>query len=68
MFNNIGVSGLVIILLIALIVFGPAKLPLLGRAFGDTLREFRSSTRGIVEEEPKESLPEETKDDFKKLL
>ncbi|RJE87513.1 twin-arginine translocase TatA/TatE family subunit [Paenibacillus sp. 1011MAR3C5] len=51
MFNNIGVSGLIIILLIALIVFGPAKLPLLGRAFGDTLREFRSSTRGIVEDD-----------------
>lgn len=51
MFNNIGVSGLIIILLIALIVFGPAKLPMLGRAFGDTLREFRSSTRGIVEED-----------------
>jgi len=49
MFNNIGVSGLIIILLIALVVFGPAKLPQLGRAFGDTLREFRHSTRGIVD-------------------
>lgn len=51
MLNNIGVSGLVIILAIALVLFGPSKLPQLGRAFGDTLREFRSSTRGIVEEE-----------------
>lgn len=50
MFNNIGVSGLIIILAIALVVFGPAKLPQLGRAFGDTLREFRNSTRGIVED------------------
>jgi sec-independent protein translocase protein TatA len=50
MFNNIGVSGLAIILVIALIVFGPAKLPQLGRAFGDTLREFRNSTRNIVED------------------
>ncbi|GAB2697773.1 twin-arginine translocase TatA/TatE family subunit [Paenibacillus thermoaerophilus] len=50
MFNNIGVSGLVLIFAIALIVFGPAKLPQLGRAFGDTLREFRNSTRGIVED------------------
>jgi sec-independent protein translocase protein TatA len=67
MFNNIGVSGLVIILLIALIVFGPAKLPLLGRAFGDTLREFRSSTRGIVDEEQADA-PTDNKDDIKKLL
>lgn len=51
MFNNIGVSGLILILAIALILFGPAKLPQLGRALGDTLREFRSSTRNIVEEE-----------------
>lgn len=58
MFNNIGVSGLIIILAIALVVFGPAKLPQLGRAFGDTLREFRNSTRGIVDDnEPSESSP-----------
>lgn len=55
MFNNIGVSGLVIILAIALIVFGPAKLPQLGRAFGDTLREFRNSTRNIVEDDQADS-------------
>lgn len=66
MFNNIGVSGLIIILFIALIVFGPAKLPMLGRAFGDTLREFRSSTRGIVDEE-QTSTSTENKDDVKKL-
>ncbi|UVI30808.1 twin-arginine translocase TatA/TatE family subunit [Paenibacillus spongiae] len=64
MFNNIGISGLVIILLIALIVFGPAKLPQLGRAFGDTLREFRNSTKGIVEED----LIEVQKEEQKKLL
>ncbi|XID94766.1 twin-arginine translocase TatA/TatE family subunit [Paenibacillaceae bacterium WGS1546] len=51
MFNNIGVSGLIIILVIALIVFGPAKLPQLGRAFGDTLREFRNSTKGLADDE-----------------
>ncbi|GAB6990779.1 twin-arginine translocase TatA/TatE family subunit [Paenibacillus pini] len=50
MFNNIGLPGLMIILMIALIVFGPSKLPQLGRAVGDTLREFRSSTKGVVEE------------------
>ncbi|MDQ6419516.1 twin-arginine translocase TatA/TatE family subunit [Paenibacillus sp. LHD-117] len=69
MFNNIGVSGLIIILLIALIVFGPSKLPMLGRAFGDTLREFRSSTRGIVEEDtPSTAAVIENKDELQKLL
>lgn len=61
MLNNIGVSGLIIILAIALILFGPSKLPQLGRAFGDTLREFRNSTRGMVEEseQPAESTPKQ---------
>ncbi|GBG10738.1 Sec-independent protein translocase TatA [Paenibacillus sp. MY03] len=68
MFNNIGVSGLIIILLIALIVFGPSKLPMLGRAFGDTLREFRSSTRGIVEDDTPGAAAIDVQDDLKKLL
>ncbi|WP_123041965.1 twin-arginine translocase TatA/TatE family subunit [Cohnella candidum] len=62
MFHNIGISGLLIILVIALIVFGPAKLPLLGKAFGETLREFRNSTRGIADDDkpdPIELLKEE---------
>ncbi|MCR8635808.1 MULTISPECIES: twin-arginine translocase TatA/TatE family subunit [Paenibacillus] len=63
MFNNIGVSGLVLILAIALILFGPSKLPQLGRAFGDTLREFRNSTRGMVEdvEQPEQPAANEIK-------
>jgi sec-independent protein translocase protein TatA len=56
MFNNVGVSGLIIILAIALIVFGPAKLPQLGRAFGDTLREFRNSTKGIADDDSEEKV------------
>jgi sec-independent protein translocase protein TatA len=67
MFNNIGVSGLIIILLIALVVFGPAKLPQLGRAFGDTLREFRNSTKGLIEEE-KEGPIEIQKEERPKLM
>ncbi|KIL35807.1 hypothetical protein SD71_10375 [Cohnella kolymensis] len=50
MFSNIGVSGLVIILIIALVLFGPSKLPQLGRAVGDTLREFRNSTKTVMED------------------
>lgn len=45
MFSNIGVPGLILILVLALIVFGPSKLPELGRAIGTTLKEFKKSTR-----------------------
>ena len=47
---NIGVPGLIIILVIALIIFGPSKLPQLGKAVGQTLKEFRNSTKEIVDE------------------
>lgn len=47
-FANIGIGGLILILVIALIVFGPSKLPELGRAFGRTLQEFKTATREIV--------------------
>ena len=45
---NIGFPGLILILILALIIFGPKKLPEIGRAFGDTLREFKRSTQGLT--------------------
>ncbi|WP_374720295.1 twin-arginine translocase TatA/TatE family subunit [Parageobacillus toebii] len=48
MLNNIGVPGLILILVIALIIFGPSKLPEIGRAFGRTLTEFKSAAKELV--------------------
>ena len=56
---SIGVPGLVIILVIVLILFGPRKLPEVGSAIGKTLSEFKKSTRDIIEDE--EKAPKETK-------
>jgi|CeladaMinimDraft_18_1061708.scaffolds.fasta_scaffold15922_1 sec-independent protein translocase protein TatA len=50
MLNNIGFPTLILILILALLLFGPNKLPELGRAFGKTLREFRRGTRDIIDE------------------
>ncbi len=54
---NIGLPELLIIGAIALIVFGPNKLPELARAFGRAMREFKKAT-----DEVKESFEAETRD------
>ena len=59
---NIGVPGLILILIIALIIFGPAKLPQLGRAVGQTLREFKNSTKEVVDEVTQEFEVKEIQD------
>lgn len=47
---NIGPGELLVILLIALLVFGPRKLPELGKSLGAGIREFRKGTQGLKEE------------------
>ncbi|KON88036.1 hypothetical protein AF332_15250 [Sporosarcina globispora] len=54
MFQNIGVPGLILVVIIALIVFGPSKLPEIGRAFGNTLREFKHSAKDLMSDEKEE--------------
>lgn len=43
MFGRIGATELILILGIALVIFGPAKLPEIGKAFGKSIREFKDS-------------------------
>ncbi len=43
---NIGPLELAIVAIIALIIFGPKRLPELGKSLGDGLREFKSSVSG----------------------
>lgn len=55
---NIGVPSLILILVVALLIFGPSKLPEIGKAAGNSLREFKNATKGIVDGEDEK----ETKD------
>lgn len=48
MLSSIGVPGLILILIVALVVFGPKKLPEIGKAAGQTLREFKNSARDLT--------------------
>ena len=47
MFSGIGVPELLIVLVIALIVLGPKKLPEVGRSLGNGMREFKDSISGL---------------------
>ncbi len=60
MFSNIGVPGLILILIVALVIFGPSKLPEIGRAVGKSIREFKRATEGIADD-----IKEEIKEDIK---
>ena len=54
MFGSIGMPELIIIFMIALIIFGPRKLPELGRSLGKSLGEFKRASnelRNTLEEE-----------------
>lgn len=50
---NIGPLELAIVLIIALVIFGPKRLPELGRSVGNGLREFKSSVTGDKDDEPR---------------
>lgn len=44
---NLGPMELVVILVLALLIFGPGKLPEVGQALGKSLNEFRRATRAV---------------------
>ncbi|CAH0313691.1 MULTISPECIES: twin-arginine translocase TatA/TatE family subunit [Peribacillus] len=54
MLSSIGIPGLILILVIALIIFGPSKLPEIGSAFGKTLNEFKKATNDLINNDTEE--------------
>ena len=71
MFGNIGLPELMIILVIALLVFGPKKLPEVSRTIGKAIREFKKSTDEIKDKFEEQIRAEDFKslqDDLKKDL
>ena len=59
---GVGTQELVIILVLVLILFGPRKLPEIGRAIGKAMRELKRTTqdfREAIEQEPPEEIRKE---------
>ena len=63
MFGPIGMQELVIIFVIALIVFGPRKLPQLGKSLGRSLAEFKRASNDLRSTLEDEIRVEETRQD-----
>lgn len=58
---QIGIPSLILILVVALLIFGPSKLPEIGKAAGSSLREFKNATKGLMgDEEADEKKKNET--------
>ena len=52
--GNIGWTGLIVILVVLLLIFGPKRLPEIGRAVGRGMREFKDSVSGNDRDEDEE--------------
>ncbi len=46
--GNIGIPSLILIIVIALLIFGPKRLPEMGRAAGQTLQEFKRTANDLI--------------------
>ena len=46
--GSIGVPSLILIIVVALLIFGPSKLPEIGKAAGSSLKEFKDATKGLM--------------------
>jgi sec-independent protein translocase protein TatA len=55
--SNIGLPEIAIVLVIVLVIFGPKRLPQLGRSLGSGMREFKDAVTGKNKDEPEELEP-----------
>lgn len=62
---SIGIPGLILIIILALIIFGPKKLPEIGKAAGQTLKAFKTSVDNKDSDETKEIETDKENDDKK---
>ncbi|WP_077620352.1 twin-arginine translocase TatA/TatE family subunit [Bacillus sinesaloumensis] len=60
--GSLGFGSIFLIVVAALLIFGPKKLPELGKAAGNTLREFKNATKGLADDDDDDVKKKETQD------
>ncbi|MFI5143861.1 MAG: twin-arginine translocase TatA/TatE family subunit [Thermoanaerobaculales bacterium] len=71
MFGSVGIPELIMIFVVALLLFGPKKLPEIGRSLGKALGEFKRATNDLqrsLEEEVAATELKQTKRDLEDAL
>lgn len=58
---SLGFPELILILVIALIIFGPGKLPSVGASIGKALNEFKKASRELTKDDAADKINEEEK-------
>ncbi len=56
--GDIGPSEILLLLLVALLLFGGKRLPEIGRSLGSGMREFKDSLSGVTGDDPSDEPPE----------
>ncbi len=63
--GSIGWQGLIVILIVLLVVFGPKRLPEMGRSLGRGMREFKESITGNDKDDDRDRDDERDRDEFR---
>ncbi len=63
--GNLGMPELIVVLLIALVLFGANRLPEIGRSIGRSIQEFKKGIAGLSEEAKTPESPKETKTEIR---